>query len=71
MVDPMHQRFRGVVKPATFVIPLGALVPLLAIAVSLLILAGAARQQLLGGAAALAVGAALFLANDTFRRRAR
>jgi amino acid transporter len=65
-----HQRFRGVVKPATFVIPMGALVPLLAIAVSLLILAGATRQQLLGGTAALAVGAALFLANDTFRRGA-
>jgi basic amino acid/polyamine antiporter, APA family len=65
-----HPRFRGVVKPATFVIPMGALVPLLAIAVSLLILAGATRQQLVGGAAALAVGAALFLANDTFRRGA-
>ena len=59
-----EQRFRGMVKPATFVIPMGPLVPILAIGVSLLILAGATRQQLLGGAAALAVGAALFLAND-------
>jgi amino acid transporter len=33
-----HPRFQGVVKPATFVIPAGGLVPLLAIAVSLLIL---------------------------------
>jgi APA family basic amino acid/polyamine antiporter len=65
-----HQRFLGVVEPATFVIPMGAVVPLLAIAVSLLILAGATRPQLLGGTAALAVGAALFLANDTFRRGA-
>ena len=63
-----HPRFRGVVKPATFVIPMGALVPLLAIAVSLLILAGATREQLLGGAAALAVGAALFVVNDRFER---
>jgi len=65
-----HQRFRGMVKPATFVIPMGGLVPLLAIAVSLLILAGATRQQFLGGAAALAVGVALFLANDKFGRHA-
>ena len=65
-----HQRFRGMVTPATFVIPMGGLVPLLAIGVSLLMLVGATRQQLLGGAAALAVGAALFLTNDRFGRRA-
>ena len=59
-----HPRFDGVVSPATFVIPLGPLVPVLAIAVSLLILAGATQAQLLGGAAGLAVGAALFIAND-------
>jgi amino acid transporter len=59
-----HPRFQGVVRPATFVIPLGPLVPLLAIGVSLLILAGATRAQLLGGAAGLAVGAALFVVND-------
>jgi amino acid transporter len=64
-----YQRLQGAVKPATFVIPMGGLVPLLAIAVSLLILAGATRQQLFGGAAALAVGAALFLANDRFGRQ--
>jgi amino acid transporter len=60
-------RFREIVKPAAFVIPLGPLVPVLAIAVSLLILAGAARAQLLGGAVGLAAGAALFLANDRLR----
>jgi APA family basic amino acid/polyamine antiporter len=65
-----HERFQGVVKPAAFVIPMGGLVPLLAIGVSLLILAGATSQQLLAGAAALAVGAALFLANDRFGQRA-
>jgi hypothetical protein len=48
---------------------MGKLVPLLAIGISLLILAGATRQQLLGGAAALAVGAGLFLANDRFGRQ--
>jgi hypothetical protein len=53
------------------VIPLGPVVPLLAIAVSLLILAGATRAQLLGGAAGLAAGAALFIANDGFGRRQR
>ncbi len=63
-----HPRFSGLVAPATFVIPLGPLVPILAIAVSLLILAGASHQQLLGGAVGLAVGAALFVANDRFRR---
>jgi amino acid transporter len=59
-----HPRFADTVSPATFVIPLGPVVPLLAIAVSLLILAGATRAQLLGGAAGLAAGAVLFVAND-------
>lgn len=58
------RRFDGRVSPATFVIPLGPTVPLLAIAVSLLILAGATRAQLLGGAAGLAAGAVLFFANN-------
>jgi amino acid transporter len=62
-----HSRFEGIVRPATFVIPLGPVVPLLAIAVSLLILAGATRAQLLGGAAGLAAGAALFFAGDRLR----
>lgn len=57
-------RFAGTVQPATFVIPLGPVVPVLAIAVSLLILAGATRDQLLGGAVGLAAGAVLFALND-------
>jgi amino acid transporter len=61
-----HRTFGGAVEPALFVIPTGTLVPLLAIAVSLLMLAGATRQQLLGGAAALVVGAVLFIANNWF-----
>jgi APA family basic amino acid/polyamine antiporter len=66
-----HQRFRDSVKPAGFVIPMGRLVPLLAIGISLLALTGATRRQLIGGAAALSAGAALFLANDRFGRRGR
>jgi amino acid transporter len=62
-----HRSFGGAVQPATFVIPLGALVPLLAIIVSLLMLAEATRQQLLGGTAALIVGAVLFVAHNGFR----
>ena len=45
----------------------GPLVPLAAIGVSLLILAGATREQLFGGLAGLAVGGLLFLANDRSR----
>jgi hypothetical protein len=43
-------------------------VPLLAIIVSLLMIAGATRQQLLGGAVALLAGAVLFVVNDRFSR---
>ena len=62
-----HPRFHGSVAPATFVAPGGPLVPLAAIGVSLLILAGATREQLLGGLAGLAVGGLLFLVNDRSR----
>ena len=57
------------VQPATFVVPFGPLVPMLAIVVSVGILAGATRQQLTGGLVALTVGAALFVANDRLLRR--
>ncbi len=62
-------RFAASVSPATFVIPGGPTVPVLAIAISLVILAGATRQQLLGGAAGLAAGAVLFVVNNTMSRR--
>ena len=52
--------YEGKVLPASFVIPFGPVVPLLAVAVSLAILAGATRPQLLGGALALAGGAVLY-----------
>jgi len=60
-------RFADIVKPPTFIVPGGPLVPFLAIASSMLILVLANRQQLLGGVAALAAGAVLFLVNDRFR----
>jgi amino acid transporter len=66
-----HTSFQGVVKPATFVIPMGRLVPLLAIGVSLLMLAGATRPQLLRGMAGLMAGTVLFVANDRFGSRQR
>jgi basic amino acid/polyamine antiporter, APA family len=53
-------RFAATVKPATFVAPLGPLVPGVAMIVSVAIAAGATREQLLGGGAALAVGALLY-----------
>jgi basic amino acid/polyamine antiporter, APA family len=53
-------RFAGRVAPATFVAPLGPVVPVTATVVSAAIAAGATREQLLGGFAALAVGAVLF-----------
>ncbi len=56
--------FERDVRPPTFRIPLGALVPVLAIVVSLIILLGASREQLIGGATALALGAIVFFLND-------
>jgi basic amino acid/polyamine antiporter, APA family len=57
------------VKPATFVVPLGPVVPWLAILVSMFILAGATRAQLTYGGLALAAGAVLFLASALRRRQ--
>jgi amino acid transporter len=64
-------RFEGTVRPATFRIPLGPVVPAAAIVTSVGILAGATRAQLLGGAAALGAGAALFAVNALRRRAGR
>lgn len=55
--------FAESVKPATFTAPLGSVVPIVAILVSAAVVAGATREQLLGGFAALAVGALLFAVN--------
>jgi amino acid transporter len=59
--------FAARVKPATFVAPWGPVVPIVAIAVSMAVVAGATRQQLFGGFAALAGGALLFAANSLGR----
>jgi basic amino acid/polyamine antiporter, APA family len=53
--------FAQVVKPAGFTAPFGKVVPIVAIGVCIVLAAGATRQQLLGGLAALVVGAILFL----------
>jgi len=66
-----QKRFEGQVQPATFTIPLGPVVPLAAILVSVALLAGATRAQLLGGAAALVAGAALYWVNVAARRGGR
>jgi amino acid transporter len=54
------RRFEGTVRPALFIVPFGPVVPLTAIAIALVILAGATREQLMAGAYALAAGAVLF-----------
>jgi APA family basic amino acid/polyamine antiporter len=54
-------RFAGVVKPAGFTAPFGPVMPIVAIGVCIGLAAGATREQLAGGIAALAVGAALYL----------
>jgi amino acid transporter len=48
------------VKPPTFTVPLGPVIPLVASVVALGILAGATRPQLISGVAALAGGAVLY-----------
>jgi hypothetical protein len=55
------------VKPATFVAPLGPIAPSLAICVCVVLAAGATRDQLIGGAIALAAGA-MFYVMSTFSR---
>ncbi|HIN18267.1 MAG TPA: APC family permease, partial [Gammaproteobacteria bacterium] len=59
-----RQEFQESVRSPTFRTPVGPLVPVLAIVVSLVILVGASREQLMGGALALAVGMIVFLWND-------
>lgn len=51
----------GTVGAATFVAPLGPIVPAIAMIVCVAIASGATRPQLLGGTAALAAGAVLFV----------
>ena len=66
-------RFEAVVRPATFVVPLGPVIPVAAIFVSLTIIAGATRVQLIAGTSALLAGAVLYLiaARGASRRNAK
>ncbi len=59
------------VAPAQFTAPLGPVIPLLAIAITSSILAGATAQQLLSGVVALAVGGVLFAVATTGAARTR
>jgi len=64
-------RFIGTVREATFVAPFGPLVPIVAILVSVAVVAGATREQLVGGGAALLAGAALFAIRNAVGDRHR
>ncbi len=55
-----HHRFGGVVNPPVFVVPLGPLIPTVAITIALVVLGGASWLQLRNGVLALAAGAVLF-----------
>ena len=55
-----HPQFASAVKPAVFSVPLGPVIPSLAIVIALAILAGATPQQLRSGMIALAAGAVLY-----------
>lgn len=61
----------GRVAPAQFTAPLGPVIPLLAMAITLSILAGATSQQLLSGVAALVAGGVLFAVATMGARPAR
>lgn len=56
------------VMPASFLLPLGPIIPIVAIMIVLTILAGATRLQLAAGAAALLTGALLYLVAVRGRR---
>jgi basic amino acid/polyamine antiporter, APA family len=65
-------RFADAVRPPLFVVPFGPVVPIAAIAIAVCILAGATPTQLRSGAAALLVGAILYvLATAAAGRRPR
>jgi amino acid transporter len=56
-----NPRFAGEVAPPGMTVPLGPVIPILAILIALAILGGATPQQLRAGGYALAAGAVLFL----------
>ena len=64
-------QFRDAVPPAEFAVPFGPAIPTTAIAIAMCILAGATAVQLRNGAAALAVGAMLYVIATTRSRPGR
>ena len=64
-------QFTGKVKPAAFVTPFGVTVPVLAILVSVSIVMGASRAQVLGGLTGLAIGGILFWFNNRLNPKVR
>lgn len=54
-------RYSAALRPATFTVPFGPVIPAIAILISLSILAGATRLQLTAGVGALAAGAVLYV----------
>jgi basic amino acid/polyamine antiporter, APA family len=65
------RRFEGRVPAATFRLPFGAAIPMLALVISAALLAGATFRQLAAGALALAAGAALYGLTALARRERR
>jgi APA family basic amino acid/polyamine antiporter len=65
LVRLRNATFSGTLRPATFTVPFGPVIPAVAILISLTILAGATRLQLTAGAGALAAGAVLYLIATT------
>ncbi len=55
-------KFADRIKPPTFVVPLGPVIPIAAIVIALTMLAGARRDQLIAGLVALSVGAVFYFA---------
>ena len=53
--------FAASIPSATFIAPFGPIVPVVAIAMSLGVAAGATHEQLVGGLAALAVGGVMYV----------
>ena len=64
-------RLEGTVKPATFTVAGGPIIPSLAILIALAILAGATRVQLVAGVVTILAGAVLYLVATAGGRTAR
>jgi amino acid transporter len=66
-----HPKFEGRVKPAGFVAPGGAAVPIIGVALSLAIIGGATRLQLAVGLGAVVLGAVLYVVAVSAQRARR